>query len=97
MDTNAAATLHVYDDPVLSASLDVVMIANDEDIGITFTVASGSVPADSFELVSVDISSLMADVMNAVPGSGPTKNNAVILCGGRFGHSGPWQKGRPFL
>ncbi len=67
MDTSALATLTVYDDPVLASGLDVT-VNSDEETGIILTTTTGSTPADSFEIVSIDFGDLIPGGGNASTG-----------------------------
>jgi len=67
MDTSESAVLTVYDDPILLAGLDTIINSNDIT-GIIFDVTGGSVAADSFELVSIDVNGLTPDGGNATIG-----------------------------
>jgi hypothetical protein len=62
-------TLTVYPEPVLASGLDNT-VCSDESSGITFTVAGGSVGANSYDITNITVpAALTPDAMNATTGT----------------------------
>jgi len=70
-------TLTVNPEPVLASGLDAT-VCSSESSGITFTVAVGSVGANSYDITDITVpTTLTVDVMNATAGTNKAPNEII--------------------
>jgi len=85
MDTSGTATLTIYDDPVLASTLDVT-VNSDDSTGVVLSLEDGSIPADSFDIVSIDVGdNLTAGPDNASEG---ITTDSMVISGDTYTNTG---------